>query len=96
MRLSSELWTQKAILGVPKLAIGVRNENRLFFLSFFFLVILGLHPRHVKVPRLGAKLELQLLAYTTATATPDWSHVCDLHHSSWQHRILNLLSEARY
>ena len=26
---------------------------------------------------------------------PDLSHVCDLHHSSQQHRILNLLSEAR-
>ena len=26
---------------------------------------------------------------------PDPSCVCDLHHSSWQHRILNPLSEAR-
>ena len=24
-----------------------------------------------------------------------FEHVCDLHHSSWQRRILNLLSEAR-
>ena len=48
-----------------------------------------------EVPRLGAKLELQLGAYTTATATQDQSCVCDLHHSSWQHRILNPLSEAR-
>ena len=37
--------------------------------------------------------ELQLLAY--ATATPDPSRVCDLHHSSWQPQILNPLSEAR-
>ena len=35
------------------------------------------------------------LAYTTATATLDLSHVCDLHHSSWQCRILNPLSETR-
>ena len=41
------------------------------------------------------KLELQLPAYATATATPDLSHVCDLHHRSWQCRIFNLLSEAR-
>ena len=34
-------------------------------------------------------------AYTTATATLDPSHICDLHHSSQQCRILNLLSEAR-
>ena len=39
--------------------------------------------------------ELQLPAYTTATATPDPSHVCDLHRSSRQRRILNPLSQAR-
>ena len=47
----------------------------------------------MEVPRLGVELELQLLAYTRATATPDLSHICDLHHSSCQ--ILNPLSEAR-
>ena len=40
-------------------------------------------------------MELQLLAYTTATATQDPSRVCDLHHSLWQCWILNLLSKAR-
>ena len=40
-------------------------------------------------------IRAQLPAYTTATAMPDPSHVCGLHHSSWQGRILNLLSEAR-
>ena len=30
-----------------------------------------------------------------ATATRDLSGVCNLHHSSWQHRILNPLIEAR-
>ena len=34
-------------------------------------------------------------AYTRATAKPDPSQVCDLHHSSWQCWILNPLSEAR-
>ena len=34
-------------------------------------------------------------AYATATAMLDLSHICDLHHSLWQHWILNLLSEAR-
>ena len=46
------------------------------FLSFVFL---GLHPQHMEVSRLGVLLELQLPAYTTATATPDPSHVCSLH-----------------
>ena len=44
---------------------------------------------------LGAESELQLLAYTTATATKDPSHICKLHHGSRQHRSLNSLSEAR-
>ena len=49
----------------------------------------------MEVPRLGVKLELQLLAYATAPAMPELSRVCDLHHSSRQCQVLNLLSEAR-
>ena len=49
----------------------------------------------MEVPRLGVELELQLPAYTTATATPDPSHICSLHHSSWQRWILNPLNETR-
>ena len=45
---------------------------------------------HTKV-----QLELQLLAHTTAKATPALSHICNLHHSSWQCWILNPLSKAR-
>ena len=53
-------------------------------------------PRLLKeVSRLGVKLELQWPCYTTATAMPDPSHICDLPHSSWQRWILNPLSEAR-
>ena len=29
------------------------------------------------------------------TAMPDPSHICNLHHSSWQHLVLNPLGEAR-
>ena len=42
-----------------------------------FYILLGhflLH-QHMEVPRLGVELELQLLAYTTATATWDPSHL---------------------
>ena len=63
-----------------------------FCLSF---CLLGPYPWHMEVPRLGLKLELQLPAYATATATRDLSLICDLHHSSWQGWILNPLSEAR-
>ena len=66
-----------------------------FFIYFFFIFFLGPHPQQVEVPRLGTDLELQLQAYTAATATQDLSHICDLYHSSQQRRILNPLSEAR-
>ena len=49
----------------------------------------------MEVPRLGVESEPEPPAYATATAMPDPSHICDLHHSSWQYRILNPLSEAR-
>ena len=49
----------------------------------------------MEVPRLEVELQLQVLAYTTATAMWDLSHICDLHHSSQQHQILNPLIEAR-
>ena len=52
-------------------------------------------PREGEVPGLGVKLELQLPVYTTVTATPGPSCVCNLHHSAWQCQILNPLSEAR-
>ena len=61
----------------------------------FIFCILGLHLQHMEVPRLGVQLELQLLAYTTATAMPDPSRLCDLHHSSQQHWIPDPLREAR-
>ena len=49
----------------------------------------------MEVPRLGVQSELQPVAYITATATLDLSHVFDLHHSSRQRQILKPLSEAR-
>jgi len=65
--------------------------------SSFILIdeFLRSHPRHLEVPRLGVKSELQLSAYATATETPDLSRVSNLHHSSWQCQILNPLSKAR-
>ena len=63
----------------------------LFRLAFAFL---GPYLGHMEVPRLGVKLELQLLACTTATATRGPSRVCNLHHSSRQRWIPDPLSEA--
>ena len=67
---------------------GVSNK---FFFSF-----LRSHPQPMEVPRLGVQLEeLQLPVYTTDVTMQDPSLLCDLHHSSRQHQILNLLSKAR-
>ena len=68
--------------------IGITASNYPFFFCF-----LGPHPWHMEVPLLEVQSELQLPTYTTAT--PDPSHVCDLHNSSWQRRILKPLSKAR-
>ena len=54
------------------------------FFFFFFFVFLRPHSWHTEVPRIEVELELKLWAYTTGTATPDPSFVCDLHHSSRQ------------
>ena len=49
----------------------------------------------MEISRLGIEPEVQLLTYATATATLDPSQICDLHHSSRQHQILNPLSGAK-
>ena len=58
-------------------------------------IYIGPHLQHMEVPGLGAELELQLSAYTTATAMPDLSHLCYLYHSPRQYWILNPQSGAR-
>ena len=67
----------------------------LIFDFLFFPIFLGLHPWHMEVSRLGVESELKPLAYITAVATVDPRCVCDLHHSSQQHQIVNPVSEVR-
>ena len=64
-------------------------EDKGYFILFYFIVFLGLHPW------LGVKQELQLPAYATATAMQDPSHIYDLRQSSQQCQILNPMSKAR-
>ena len=63
--------------------------------SSFFAFYSCTYGRCMEVPRLGAESDLQLPAYTTATAVQGSSRVCHLHHSSQQHQILNPLSKPR-
>ena len=70
-----------------------------FFLPilFFFLFVCFLAPRvaHGRSKVRGPiRAEPQQMAYTTATAMSDLSHICDLHHSSQQCWILTPLSRA--
>ena len=61
----------------------------------FVLFCLRATPAAYGSSQLGVKSKLQLAAYAIATATPDLSLICNLHHSSRHCRILNPLSEAR-
>ena len=67
---------------------GLKNYGKihtnLTTVTIFFFCFLGLRLWHMEIPRLGIVSELQLPAYTTATATWDQSRVCNLHHSLWQ------------
>ena len=63
----------------------------IFFCFFFLFCFLGPHLKHMEIPRLGVQSELQLPAYTTATAMPGLSHICGL--QQWW--IPGPLSEAR-
>ena len=67
----------------------------MYYFSVFLFVFLGPYPWHMEISRLWAQWELQLPAYTTATATWEPSCICSLYHSSQQCQILNPLSKAR-
>ena len=60
---------------------------------FCWLFLLGPHPWHMEVPRLGVESKLQLLTY--ATAMPDLSFICVLHHILQECQTLNPLNKAK-
>ena len=86
-----QLFTYVSFHLLRKLCDKIHNMKSAFRPSFqpfiFNFCFLGPHPWYMEVLRLGVNLELQLLAYASATATPDPSHVCTPHCSSWQCRI---------
>ena len=64
-------------------ALQASAQGRLIFLVFVCLFVCLFcfsvpHLQHMKVPRLGVQLELQLPTYTTAIATQNPSHIYDL------------------
>ena len=79
----------------PCFKFGMNLSRYLYLFIVFFLFFLGPHLWHMEVPGLGVPLELQLQAYTTATATLDPSCICNLCYNLQQGWILNALSKAR-
>ena len=73
------------------------NSSFNFFLifKFNFFLLFRATPAAYGGSQLGAELELQLLAYVTATVMCKPSLICNLHHCSRQRQILNPLSKAR-
>ena len=61
---------------------------------FFFLFMVA--PVAYRASQARGRIGAAAEAYATATVTMDPSHVCNLHHSLWQHWTLNPLSEARH
>ena len=78
LKLPSPLCVPKSYTPFTSLIL-IRNTffqvtiSNIFSLFFFFLAFLlgGAYSQHMEVPRLGVESELQLMAYTTATAMPD-------------------------
>ena len=76
-----------------------RLHNHVFISFFFFLFFVFCLFRAIPAAYGGSQARgligaTELPAYTTATATPEPSHVCNVHHSSQQCQIVNPLSEA--
>ena len=81
---------------LQKVIFEIIKYSGVFVCLFCFAAFLGHACSIWEVPRLHVESELHLPAYITATATQYPSHICDLYHSSWQHRTLSPLSEAKY
>ena len=62
-----------------------KQSSFLIYFYFYLFICFFLRPHlwQMEVLGLGIKSELELLAYTIATAMPHLIHVCDLHCSSW-------------
>ena len=79
---------------IPQINNYKSNSSFHLYLYLFIFVFLGPHLRHMEVPTAEVESELQVPACTTATGTPDLSHIFNLHHNSQQRQILNPLNEA--
>ena len=70
------------LLVISLFVVVVSDFSFCLLLLFVCFCFSGPHLLHMEVPRLGVESELQLPAYTTATAMQDPSSICNLHHTS--------------
>ena len=66
----AQAWEVHLLIGFFNLEVKDKNSLHNGCFCFWFY-LLELHPWHMEVPRLGIGSDLQLLAYTTATAMQD-------------------------
>ena len=80
--------------GHPK-AHALPSPSHSYNLSFLFFAFSRAAPAAYGGSQARGLIRAVAAGLRTATATPDPSHVCDLHHSSLQHQIPNPLSKAK-
>ena len=95
-----EQWFSTPISPITSKTTGILKSHSLWFSMFLFYFIYLFCFFRATLSAYGSsqarvKSELQLPACATAIATWYLSHICNLHHSSWQHQISDLLSKAR-
>ena len=67
----TDLWKRRMV----DISLSYSLFLLLLILFYYYYFFLGPHLQPMEVPRLGGESELQLPAYTTATATQDPSHI---------------------
>ena len=90
---TSEKMSARILIGLCWIRRPVYGVVSSFFLLLSFF--LWPHLQHMEVSRPGVESELQLWAYTTATAMLDLNHICSPHCGLQQCWILNPLSKVR-
>ena len=68
-------WKLRGTKSLAQWHIARGNSNSALSSHKVVVLFLGPHLGHMEVPEIGVESELQLLAYTTAIATPDPSHI---------------------
>ena len=76
-------------------SLGYSNKEVSWQLAFLNILFLGLHRRHMEVPRVAGLIRATAAGPCHSHKTQDLSSICDLYHSSPQRQILNPLSETR-